>query len=243
MSAFHSFSLTHLLMIVMFGAFTALIIWLGRKWERTARGRALDYLLATLALVFWAIDHGRWMLPGSFDPAVSIPIHICNLAGLCVPIVLITRIRIFRALLYFWGIGLSTQSLITPDLVIGPATFGFWMYWINHTIVTGVPMYDVMARGYRPTWRDYWLVSLVGGVYLAIVIPLDMVLHGNYGYVGAGMSKQASIVDYLGSWPLRIVWIVLLGQVAMALLMLPWEIAKLMRRNQALPDLVEPQHN
>jgi hypothetical integral membrane protein (TIGR02206 family) len=224
MSDFHSFSITHLLMIVMFAAFTALIIRLGRIWKDTPRARALDATLALIAIVFWVIDHGRWMLPGSFDPAVALPIHICNLAGLCVPIVLLTRIRIFRALLYFWGIGLSTQSIITPDLVIGPATFGFWMYWINHTIVIGVPIYDVVARGYRPTWRDYGYVTLIGLAYLAIVIPLDIRLHANYGYVGNAMSKQASIVDYLGSWPLRIVWILLLGQLAMALLMLPFEV-------------------
>lgn len=230
----------HLLMIVMFGAFTALIVYVGRKWEGTWSGRAFDYLLATVALVFWLTDHGRWMLPGSFDPSVALPIHICNLAGLCVPIVLLTRVRIFRALLYFWGIGLSTQSIITPDLVIGPTTFGFWMYWINHTIVIGVPIYDVVARGYRPTWRDYGWVTLIGVVYLMIIIPLDIRLHANYGYVGNGMSKQASIVDFLGAWPLRIVWIFLLGQLAMALLMLPLEIVN---RDRGLSGLVESPQN
>jgi hypothetical integral membrane protein (TIGR02206 family) len=243
MSDFHSFSLTHLLMLVLFAAFTALIIWLGRTWRGTERLRALECLLAAFALVFWLLDHGRWVLPGAYDPAVSFPIHICNLAGLCVPVVLPTRMRFFRALLYFWGIGLSTQSIFTPDLVIGPATFGFWLYWINHTIVIGVPIYDVAARGYRPTWRDYGFVTLADLAYLAIVIPLDMALHANYGYVGNAMSKQASIVDYLGSWPLRIVWIVLLGQIAMALLMLPWALLPRPRTDRPLPELASEQHN
>ena len=74
MSDFHSFSLMHLLMLVMLGAFTALIIYLGRKWEGTPKSRALDWTLAIVAVVFWTIDHGRWMLPGSFDPSVALPI-------------------------------------------------------------------------------------------------------------------------------------------------------------------------
>jgi hypothetical integral membrane protein (TIGR02206 family) len=243
MSDFHSFSLMHLLMLVMFGAFTALIVYLGRKWEGTEKIRALDWALSILAVLFWVVDHGRWMLPGSFDPSVALPIHICNLAGLCIPIVLLTRVRIFRAILYFWGIGLSTQSIITPDLLIGPATFGFWMYWINHTIVIGVPLYDVLARGYRPSWGDYGWVTLLDLTYLAIIIPLDIRLHANYGYVGNAISKQPSIVDYLGAWPLRIVWIFLLGQLAMALLMIPFEISRRVRHDPALPELAEPQHN
>jgi hypothetical integral membrane protein (TIGR02206 family) len=243
MSDFHSFSFTHLLMLLLLAAFTALIIYLGRKWDRTAKGRALDWTLAVVAVVFWAVDHGRWMLPGSFDPSVALPVHICNLAGLCVPIVLLTRVRVFRAILYFWGIGLSTQSIITPDLVIGPATFGFWMYWINHTIVIGVPIYDVLARGYRPTWRDYGWVTLTDLPYLAVIIPVDIRLHANYGYVGNAMSKQASIVDFLGAWPLRIVWIFLLGQLAMALLMLPFEIAQRRRDDPPLPELIKSPQN
>jgi uncharacterized membrane protein YwaF len=83
-------------------------------------------------------------------------------------------------------------------------------------------------------------VTLIGVAYLAIIIPLDIHLHANYGYVGNAISKQASIVDYLGQWPLRIVWIFLLGQLAMALLMLPFEFS---RRDRALPDLAHPQHN
>jgi hypothetical integral membrane protein (TIGR02206 family) len=231
MAEFHSFSLLHAVMIGALVAFTWLIVFLRRRF---APARWLDPSLAIIAIVFWMLDHGRWLLPSAFDPAL----HICNLAGICVPLVLLTNVRLFRTILYFWGLGLSTQSVITPDLVIGPATFGFWMYWINHTIVIAVPIYDVIARGYRPTWRDYRAIMIVSLVYASMMVPLDIALHANYGYLGAGMTKQATLLDYLGHWPLRAVWVVLLGLCVMALVMLPWEIAsRIGLRDRALPKI------
>jgi hypothetical integral membrane protein (TIGR02206 family) len=239
MSEFHSFSLLHATMVAALAAFTWLIIWLHRRWQGSSHSRMLDLYIALAAVIFWCIDHGRWLAPSVFDPTVSLPLNLCNLAGVCVPIALLTRSRPFRALLYFWGIGLSTQSIITPDLVIGPRTFGFWMYWINHTIVIGTPIYDVVARGYRPTWRDYGFVVLVTFVYAVVMIPVDIALHANYGYLGAGMTKQASVLDFLGPWPLRVVWICLLAALVMALLMLPW----LHPKDPLLSKIAPAQHN
>ena len=48
------------------------------------------------------------------------------------------------------GLALCTQALITPSLVEGPAQWPFWFFWATHGMIFAVPIYDIIARGYRP---------------------------------------------------------------------------------------------
>jgi hypothetical integral membrane protein (TIGR02206 family) len=151
---------------------------------------------------------------------------VCDLAALTAPLALTTSRRLPRALLYFWGLGLSSQGFVTPDLQDGPARVQFWVFWLNHFVVVGSAIYDLAGRGYRPTWRDYrWSVA-AGVAYLAIVLPLDVALKLNYGYVGPALPGQPTIVDVLGPWPWRVVVICALTAAFMALIVAPWHLGR-----------------
>ena len=55
-----------------------------------------------------------------------------------------------------------------------------------------------------------------------MVLPIDIVLGANHGFVGQSKPLHPSIVDLLGPWPERLLIIVPLAALAMALVMLPW---------------------
>lgn len=232
METFKPFSLTHAAVLVGFVTLTTFTVMLRRRWRDTPRAGLLDRSLAALAFVAYLVVNTWPLLPRHFDWSWSLPLHMCDLVTLCVPFALATRYPPARALLYFWGLGLSTQGLITPDLQDGPARVGFWMFWLAHYSVIGGAVYDVAARGYRPTWKDYRTSLLAGLAYIAVVLPLDVHLGVNYGYVGPAKPGQPTIVDALGPWPWRVGVMIVLGAAATALLMLPWEIAR--RRNAGM---------
>jgi hypothetical protein len=52
-------------------------------------------------------------MPGHLRWDKSLPLHICDLTRLLVPVALWTNHRAARAMLYFWGLGLSSQAFIT----------------------------------------------------------------------------------------------------------------------------------
>jgi hypothetical integral membrane protein (TIGR02206 family) len=131
-----------------------------------------------------------------------------------------------RAILYFWGIGLSIQALVTPDLGGGVATVAFWLFWVAHASAIGIAAYDIAVHGFRPTWRDYWLSAVAAAAYLLVVLVVNVAFGFNYGYVGNARPGQPSVIDFLGPWPERVVIIAVLVAVEMALLMLPWELAR-----------------
>jgi len=127
---------------------------------------------------------------------------------------------------YFCGLALCTQALITPGLTEGPALYRFWFFWLSHGVVLGVPLYDVAARGYRPQWRDYAIGCAAALGYVIILLPIDLVTGWNYGFIGPSKPETASIVDVLGPWPLRLVWIVVLAAAAMFAVFVPWLFAR-----------------
>ena len=89
-----------------------------------------------------------------------------HLAGLIAPLALLTLNRWLRAILYFWAFTLTVQAFIQPNLVHGPATAVFWLFWLQHTIIIAYAFYDLVVLRFRPDWRDLGRVYIVSAIYL-----------------------------------------------------------------------------
>jgi uncharacterized membrane protein YwaF len=80
----------------------------------------------------------------------------------------------------------------------------------------------VAVQRFRPEWSDLRFALLVGVLYAAAIFTVDAAYGLNYGYLGQGTPSRPTLLDVLGPWPLRVVFIVLLGAGAMTVLWLPW---------------------
>lgn len=156
------------------------------------------------------------------DLQVSLPLHICDLVAWLAGLSLLTGRRQFRTMVYFWGIGLSSQAFVTPTVTVGPAHAKFWLFWVVHSNIVLSGLFDVIARGYRPTWRDLRFASLVTLTYGAVVIPVNMLLKVNYGYIGDSRPGAPTVVDKLGPWPLRVLWVGVIVYSVFTILTLVW---------------------
>ena len=152
----------------------------------------------------------------------SLPLQLCDIVAIIAALEFARPSRNVHALAYFWGVALSSQALVTPDLAGGPSTLGFWAFWVYHLFVVGSGIYAVTVRAFRPAWRDLRLAILAGLTYAIPVFALDAALELNYGYLGRSNPGQPTLIDLLGSWPLRVVFMVALAILAMILFGLPW---------------------
>lgn len=233
MEAFQPFTLTHGLMLAATAAAAAFLSLVGLR-QRANSPTRLERALALTNLAIGLLAHGWWILPPQLDPATTLPLQLCHLAAVVASLALLTRRRIFCLLLYFWGFGLSTQALLTPMLTEPPSSPWFWAFWAQHGFVLAAAVYIVAVLKFRPAWRDYWLACRITFLYGLMMLPLNLAIGANYGFVGNSRPETPSIIDFLGPWPERLAAIVLLVAGVMALLMLPWEFGKRRRARSTI---------
>jgi len=226
---FRPFTLAHGCTLLCIAIVIVLAVLYGRKRFVTHAGLApsgFEQTLACANLLVWLVAHGWWQLPERFDPVTTLPLQMCHITSLIASTVLLTRHRALRAILYFWAFGLCTQAMITPSLVEPLTSPVFWSFWFLHGFVMMTAIYDITVNGYRPAWRDYGIACAASVMYVAVVLPIDLALGANYGFLGKSKPLHPSIVDLLGPWPERLLIIVPLAALAMLMVMLPWVLLR-----------------
>ena len=227
-SGFTPFTATHLVAVGVCIAAIGLFILTGKQADER-RERLVARTWATLWLVQQAIATVYWLLPAQFDVGKSFPIHLCDVAGWLGPFALLVaqsrRTRWLRTVLYFWGIGLSTQAFFTPTLEQGPGDFRFWLFWISHTQIVGAALYDIVARGYRPDARDFKVAIIASLCWAVPIVLLNWATGLNYGYLGKEL-EGTTILNALPPWPWRIVAVM---GIVLALFTVLWGVWPLSR--------------
>ncbi|MFN5944682.1 MAG: TIGR02206 family membrane protein [Phycisphaerae bacterium] len=215
-SAFKPFTLTH---AVTSGTYTLLMIALvaaGLLWRNTPRQRTLETAWFAFVLLVQLFNIIFWCTPPRLELASSLPLHICDLAGVFAIFATRTwtrtstqpnaRDRTLATIMFFWGLGLSTQAFITPVITQGPDTVRFHIFFLSHFTIVATPLYDLIVRGYRPGLRDFSVILLVTAIFGAIMIPLNAATGWNYGYAGSTKPENPTVIDKLGPYPLRLLW-------------------------------------
>lgn len=204
---FASFSLFHAVTVAAFVAIMFAGCWVGKKLGVNSRQEMrLRTGLGIVIILFQTYSNIWWLMPArtaEHGLLNSFPLQLCDLAAYTAALALITRWRIFRTLLYFWGIGLSTQAFLTPVVPVGPAHMHYWLFWIGHTFIVGAAMYDLVVCGYRPKLPDFRNALAITFGYGALVFLLNIALGTNYAYIGNAAAARPTVVDKLGPWPFR----------------------------------------
>jgi hypothetical integral membrane protein (TIGR02206 family) len=221
---FQPFSVVHLLTVAGLAlALTALAAG-GITARRNGAERRFNATIGAIALAFWGVYNAYAVVRWGFTWRNSLPLQVCDVTALSAALVFLTAKRLPQTISYFWGIALSTQGVLTPDLAGGPGTIAFWGFWLYHAFVVGAGVYAVAVRGYRPAWRDFFVAASLGIAYACSAFAFDVATGANYGYLGRSGSSQPSLLDVLGPWPQRVPVMIALALAAMAVLQIPWAV-------------------
>ncbi|MBL8874296.1 MAG: TIGR02206 family membrane protein [Phycisphaerae bacterium] len=191
---------------------------------RDSPRRSFELFAGMWGFGFAALYAAWWMFPKNFDVNRSLPLHVCDVMSFLSPISLLSGRRRYTTFAVFFGLAFCTQAFVRPLAGPGPLHLAkwaqFWGFWITHAVVVFVAVYWVWVRGYRPRWSDFKLASIVAWVYVGIIFVFDAATGLNYVYVGRGTPTGETFADDLGPWPLRALWIALIGQAALLAVML-----------------------
>jgi len=214
--AFIPFTVHHAVTAVVFGALAVGLVALAHRWKETPRGAALDGGIIGGMVVAQALMIVYWAAPARFDPGSSLPLHMCDLVGWMVPLAMLARSRPLNAVLFFWGLGLTTQAFIQPTLTFGIRHGVYWFFWIQHAGILFGALYIWIVRGFRPRWADFFGVAALGAVVGAITAFVNFHTGWEYFFTGPDTPGNPTILDRLGDWPDRVVfmWLIATGLMA-----------------------------
>jgi len=156
-------------------------------------------------------------LPARFDPARSLPLHICDVVPWIGCWAILRGSSLSRALTYYWGVGLSVWAFIMPILNTTNWSLEYWLFWLGHAQILATAAYLLWVQGYRPTWSDFRLAAVATLGYGSVVLLVNAVLGADYGYLG----RRPPAVE-LGPWPARVPILIALEIGLFALLTMPW---------------------
>lgn len=210
LSEFRAFGPLHLASLVVWLGLLVAVVRLGWRWRDRPRERLLRRAIGVSILVTQSLAEVWWKLPANFDPRESFPLHVCDLAVWAACVAMLTDWRWPRTVVYFMGLGLSTQAFLTPIVQVGPAQVRYWLFWIGHTQIVGTAVYLLVVCRYRPGLRDYLLAVGLTAAYVALILPVDLLMGWNYGYVGPSVPDAPTLLDRLGPWPGRVVLMALM---------------------------------
>ncbi len=215
------------------------VVAMGRAARRRgpSAARRLDAAGAAIVAGIWLFLLGHSMMPVRFGWGQSVPLHVCHVVGVAAPAALWGRRRVARAVLYFWGLGITTQAILTPSVTVGPAHGQLWLYWGWHFVLVAAAAYDLGARRYRPCWRDWRLAVAVGLAYAPVAFSVDCALGTDYGWLGQRRYSQWTLMELFGPWPARVPWLVLAACATMALLAVVWPRNRKWEHLPALPGM------
>ncbi|MCF7984921.1 MAG: TIGR02206 family membrane protein [Thiohalocapsa sp.] len=225
-NAFQLFGSPHLAALASIAA-VALLLPMAVRSRAPHAASAVGAALA-VALLAQEAAHVAFVLATQGPSVQLLPLHLCTLAVYLSAWMLVTRSPRVYEIVYFWGLGGTTQALATPDLARGFPAPEFLLFFAGHGLVIVGIVYGALVYRLRPSPASILRVALITLALATGILAVNVVLGTNFLYL---MQKpaEASLMDWLGPWPWY--WLPLIGLALLSFLILyaPYFIADTVR--------------
>lgn len=220
-SRFTAYGTSHQAALALLGVGVLVILWFGRRHRGTERALRLGRVLAVAVLAVTVPLQVLYFTPRYWDLEKTLPLQLCDLASMVAVYALWTRRPWAASITYFWGLTLTSQAIITPDLAADFPDPIFLLFWAMHLLVIWAAVYLVWGMGLTPTWRTYLIAVAVTAAWAVSVFAFNVAMGTNYGYLNA-KPAAASALDLLGPWPWYVLNEILVVAAFWALITWPW---------------------
>jgi hypothetical integral membrane protein (TIGR02206 family) len=219
---FEAFGWSHGAAVVVLVVVAALLIVAGRRYRGTPAERRFSRMLALAFTVCLIPVEVYYLLPWQPGIKYSLPLQLCDLASIAAVWALWSYSSTAFALTYFWGLTLTSQAFISPELHASDfPSLQFISFFGIHGLAPWAAIYLTWGVGLRPDWRSYQVAVLVTIGWGLAMFAFNRQEGTNYGFLNT-KPLTASLLDLLGPWPWYLLSELILGAAAWALITWPW---------------------
>ena len=193
-------SFGHLFPIVSAIVFTIFFIrYSNKKLSVKGKHKSIHYFAWFVSFTV-IVFHAYRMLFDNYNFKIDLPLYLCSLMALLLPVFTYYRKYWMFEILVFWIIGGTLQAVITPDITDGFPSFDYFRYWIVHLGLLVVIFYFVFVFKMKPKLKSVFKSFFSLQIYVLLMILVNQLLNANYFYLNE-KPKSASLLDYFGEWP------------------------------------------
>ena len=218
---FEAYDTSHLTVLAVFAVGAVGVVWLGGRIRESSAEQIVRRSFAIAVLGVTVPLQVLQLLPEEWNPNTSLPFQLCDLAWIFAVHALWTRNRVSATVTWLWGITLTTQGMVTPDLASAFPEPRFLMFWGMHVLIVWSALLLVPGLRTLPTWHTYRLTVAITLAWAVSVFTYNVIAGSNYGYLNK-LPHNASLLDYLGPWPTYVVFEIAIVAAVWALLTWPW---------------------
>lgn len=202
----------------------AALVRLGRlPLDRAARWGLAGFMAAGWICWYWLFARRGWLTLGN-----GLPLNLCDWACAALILALLTRNQFTYELGYFWGLGGTLQSVLTPDMAYDFPDAQFVFFFIEHGGIIAALLYLTLGSGLRPRIRAFPAVIAATLGYACVAGLADWALGVNYGFLRA-KPANVSLLSMMSPWPWYIPELVATGIASLLLYYAPFALADLVR--------------
>ncbi len=205
-ASFRLFGADHLWGIVVSVLFIVIVPWISVKYLNKRAQKHLGMIIGYVVM----LNYPAWVIlesiAGSFDVSLHLPVHLCRLSNLLIPLVMIKRHFFTFEILFFWGLSGTLQGAITPDISAGFPHFHYFRFWVGHQGTILALIYAVVVFKMRPTPYSIWKSFIALNIFLILAVIVNLILDANYFWICGKPTTPTgehvpSILDFMGPWP------------------------------------------
>ena len=155
------------------------------------------------------------------------PIHICHLAALSMGVYILTKVKFFFEVAYFFGLTGNFFAMVTPDLDYLYPDPEFITYYFGHGLLFLTVFYVCICTNVKLTWWSVFRVFLFAVCLLPAIYSLNIYLveyfsEVNYWYLMITPTAN-TLLDFFPTPPWHIPYLAISTVILFAAIYLPFK--------------------
>jgi len=166
----------------------------------------VTYLMGIILICSSILSPLRVYLLGEWNVATDLPLHLCGISGLiCAILPFLKRKQLLFDFVFYTGIIGGIMSMLTPQMnAYDGSLFAYVEYYLRHSIILIMPIYMLQNLNMTLTKQSTIRTFVTLNILLAIIMPLNFSIGGNYMYLAEAPQVNNPLV--IGEWPYYVLW-------------------------------------
>lgn len=195
--AFELFGKAHLWTVLIMLLVNIGMIYLSKRYK-VISDFYKKYLI--LSLILLDLLYRLWGLLGPNNYVITLTVHISSASVILAVIMLLKFNQKIFDVLFYWGLIIVPQAIITPGTPFGFPHLRFFQILLIHFNVLFSVVYLLSVEKRKITRYSFKRAVIVTHLYVVFIFIVNTVFSTNYMFISQKPSVS-SLIDYLGPWP------------------------------------------